>query len=97
MLPQMSAESFFYTHLPHTCVTFVDPLPIAVVLAPHSDGYKKEHAETAHRNINRAQTAAFFPGTVMPLALPPVPPSPTQNASLPAKSPLSRLLRPFPL
>ena len=96
-MPQISAEGFVYARLPHICVTFVDSPPIAGVLAPRSDRYKQENAETAHRNINRAQNAAFFPGTVVPLSLPPVHPAPVQNTSHPAKSPLSRPIRPFRL
>ena len=96
MPPQLAAASFAYTRLPHTCLAYVDPPPSSGVLAPKSDRYKKENAVVSHRHINRAQPDAYFPGTVIPIALPPVPPAPDdQNTSLPAKAPLSRLLLSF--
>ena len=85
--PQMSAEIFVYARLPNTCVTFVAPPPIAGVLEPLSDRYRKEPAEAVRRNVKRAHTAAFVPGTVVPIDLTPVSPAPVQNNSLPTKSP----------
>ena len=68
MIPQLSANNLFYTRLPHVLATFVASPPVSGVFAPYSDKYaRKNDARQVHLNANRAQAAAYLPGTVIPL------------------------------
>ena len=68
MIPQLSAANLSYTRLPHALATFVVSPPVSSVLAPYSDKYAKYNdVRQVHLNIDRAQSAAYFPGTVISL------------------------------
>ena len=68
--PQLSANNLAYTRLPHVLSTFVASHPVSSVFAPYSDKFAKNSDPRAiHRNVDRAQSAAYLPGTVIPLVL----------------------------
>ena len=68
MPPQLSDANLFYTRLPHALSTFVASPPVSTVLAPYSDKYAKNNdVRRVQLNADRAQPAAYFPVTVVPL------------------------------